>query len=178
MRLTDPHSEPYPITFQTTHTFISNPGDSLQTIALQFLANLQANGQTIYVTDAYLFPRFSDSSEEPQYETDVKAVLEGTGASKIVFCAPEKKNATLYSSVESYLDSKGITLVFDQRLTDCHDRFWYCPETEKCVSFGTSLNGIGKKTCRIDMLAQDEVAAIRQRLQAVGVMQADDPEEQ
>ncbi|MBQ3002588.1 MAG: hypothetical protein IJD82_02535 [Clostridia bacterium] len=178
MRLTDPQSEPYPITFQTTHTFISAPGDSLPTVASRFLADLQAGGHTVYVTDPYLFPRFSDPSQEPQYETDVKAVLEGIGASKIVFCAPEKKNATLYSNVESYLDSKGIALVFDQRLTDCHDRFWYCPETEKCVSFGTSLNGIGKKICRIDMLAQDEVAAIKQRLQAVGVMQADDPEEQ
>lgn len=177
MKLTDPHSEAYPIVFQATHTFISAPGDSLLTVAGQYLARIDAEDRTVYVTDPYLFPAFSNPTDEAPYETDLCEILERSGAKVIVFCAKEKKNAALFTRVESHLNSRGICLTFDNRLSDCHDRFWYCPETEKCIVFGTSLNGIGKKTCRIDELCQEEVVKIRQMLETVGILQSCEDDE-
>ena len=42
----------------------------------------------------------------------------------------------------------------------CHDRFWLCPESGKGMMMGASLNGLGKKICRLHMLEQEEVDAL------------------
>ena len=109
------------------------------------------------MTDPYLFPYIRNPSEEQTYKTELVNLLVSLHAKKVIFCSKEKKNTVMFQSIETELQNKGIILGFDQRLEECHDRFWYCPETQKGVMFGTSLNGIGKKICRIDELSDLEV---------------------
>lgn len=76
----------------------------------------------------------------------------------------------MFQRIETQLENHGIILEFDQRLEECHDRFWYCPETQKSIVFGTSLNGIGKKICRIDELTELETGELKQYFISAGII--------
>lgn len=89
---------------------------------------------------------------------------------KKLYFVQKKKNMVMFQSIETELQNKGIILGFDQRLEECHDRFWYCPETQKGVMFGTSLNGIGKKICRIDELSDLEVKELKKYFVTAGIL--------
>ena len=163
MLFDDKYAQDYDIDFTGENTFITDSTDTLMTIAPAKLALLNANNHTILVTDPYLFPDFEPpyTHEEPQYERDLETLLKGTGASKIVFCSKEVKNSNMYKRMKRTLSQNGITLTHNNRLERCHDRFWYCPDTEKCICFGTSLNGIGKSICQINELYDTEIQKLK-----------------
>ena len=157
MKSNDIGFETFEADFYAQNTFICGSSSTLRSEATAQLSKLNAAGNTVLVTDPYLFPSSLDST----YQADLEAILKGLNASKIIYCAKSKRNATLYQQVQTALQAVGTTLVFSNQLDDCHDRFWYCLETEKCVVFGTSLNGIGRKICRIDMLTAEETAELK-----------------
>ena len=170
MKTTDICIEEFPIGFTGENTFICGKGETLQSIALAELSKLKAENNTILVTDPYLFPYIRNPSEEQTYKTELVNLLVSLHAKKVIFCSKEKKNTVMFQSIETELQNKGIILGFDQRLEECHDRFWYCPETQKGVMFGTSLNGIGKKICRIDELSDLEVKELKKYFVTAGIL--------
>ena len=170
MKTTDICIEEIHIGFTGENTFICGKGETLQSIALAELSKLKAENNTILVTDPYLFPYIRNPSEEQTYKTELVNLLVSLHAKKVIFCSKEKKNTVMFQSIETELQNKGIILGFDQRLEECHDRFWYCPETQKGVMFGTSLNGIGKKICRIDELSDLEVKELKKYFVTAGIL--------
>lgn len=170
MKADSPNLKKFSQDFNAQNTFISGSTDALLTVAPTELAKLDAENKTILVTDPYLFP----PSPYAGYKDDLLKILRSTKAKAIVFCAKRKKNDALFQELYNALDSDGIPLTFDTRLEDCHDRFWYCPETEKCVIFGTSMNGIGRKICRIDMLRDDEVVELKKYFTNAGILSSGD----
>lgn len=148
------------------NTFICGSSATLRTEAAAELSKLSADGKTVLVTDPYLFPNSPDGA----YSADLEALLKGLGAAKIVYCAKTTRNDAFYRRMQAALGAAGTVLDFTNRLSDCHDRFWYCPETEKCLVFGTSLNGIGRKICRIDMLTPEETAELKRYFVRAGII--------
>ena len=152
--------------FTGKNTFIVDQTSTLRSVASLQLAKLDASGKTVLITDPYLFPKQADAT----YPNDLIYLLKELSASKIIYCADPKSNRVLYNRVVSELHASGTSLIFTTALSECHDRFWYCPETEKCVILGTSLNGIGKKICRVDTLNDTEVLELKQLFVEAGVI--------
>ena len=171
MKITDIGVEKFPSEFYAQNTFIVGSNATLLNEASTQLAKLNADGKTVLVTDPYLF---QNDPHGGTYQSDLITLLSGLNASKILYCAHQKSSAAFFQQVQTALQSKGTVLDFDNRLVGCHDRFWYCPETEKCVVFGTSLNGIGKKICRIDMLTEDETTELKQYFFSAGILASGD----
>lgn len=166
MKLTDIGFERFEEDFFAQNTFICGNSATLQTVAATQLSQLNADGNTVFITDPYLFPSSADNT----YQTDLITLLKGLNASRITYCAKSKRNEALFQQVQTALQTVGTVLDFTCQLADCHDRFWYCPETEKCVVFGTSLNGIGRKICRIDMLTEEETAELKRYFVHAGII--------
>lgn len=166
MKADSPNLKKFPQEFNAQNTFISGNTDVLLNIAPAELAKLNAENKTLLVTDPYLFP----PKPYQAYKGELLTILRSTKAKTIVFCAKSKINNTLFQEVYNDLQKQGVQLTFDTRLEECHDRFWYCPETEKCVIFGTSMNGIGRKICRIDMLRDDEVVELKKYFTDAGII--------
>lgn len=171
MKTTDIGFENFPAEFCAQNTFIVGHNATLLNEASTQLAKLNAEGNTVLVTDPYLF--YLDPLDST-YQSELITLLSGLKASKIIYCAHQKSSAAFFQQVHTALQAKGTVLDFDNRLVSCHDRFWYCPETEKCVVFGTSLNGIGKKICRIDMLTEDETKELKQYFISAGILASGD----
>ena len=165
--------ECFPAGFTTNNTFISDKTSTLLSVAPSQLAKLNAAGNTVLITDPYLFPNKADAT----YPQDLLSLLKALAASKIIYCAKAIQDTALYQYIDSELQKIGTTLSFTTSLDDCHDRFWYCPETEKCVIFGTSLNGKGKKICRIDALSDSEVSVLKQLFIAASIINGGDDSE-
>lgn len=170
LKITNTHMEKFPIKFTGENTFICGQGVSLVTVASAELSKLNADNNTVLITDPYLFPNMCNSTEEQQYENDLESLLAGLKAKKIIYCAKNIKNNSMYQRMKNLLQNHGTILIFDQRLDECHDRFWYCPETEKTIVFGTSLNGIGRKICRIDELKDAETSVLKQYFVNAGIL--------
>lgn len=170
MKITDTSIEKFPVGFTGENTFICGSGVTLQSIAQTELRKLNAENGTILVTDPYLFPSMRDQNAEQTYKAELANLLVSLHAKKVIFCSKEIKNIVMFRSIEAELQNNGIILEFDQRLEECHDRFWYCPETEKSIIFGTSLNGIGRKICRIDELSESEVAELKSYFVTAGIV--------
>lgn len=156
--------------FYEENTFICGSTATLLNEAATQLGKLNSENNTVLVTDPYLFI----NAPSVVYERELKTLLSGLKAKKIVYCAKSKRNANFFQDVATALQANGTNLEFDDRLEGCHDRFWYCPETEKCVVFGTSLNGIGRKISRIDMLTSDETQELKQFFIAAGIIASGD----
>ena len=166
MKKNDEKIEKFNVTFNAQNTLICGRDEDLLTVVSQELKKLNAKGNTVYITDPYLFPINCDMD----YEDDLKTLLRNLEASKIIYCAGRIRNQSLYTAIQNDLQTQNIQMTFDARLTDCHDRFWFCLNTDKCMVFGTSLNGIGKKICRIDELKADEVAVLKAELKSRGIL--------
>ena len=166
MKVTDIGFERFEEDFYAQNTFICGSSATLLNEASTQLSKLNAATKTVLITDPYLFPSSPDST----YQSDLISILKGLNAAKITYCAKSKCNAAFYQQVQTALQAAGTILDYTSQLDDCHDRFWYCPETEKCVVFGTSLNGIGRKICRIDMLTAEETAELKQYFVNAGII--------
>ena len=166
MKITDIGFERFEEDFYAQNTFICGSSATLLNEASTQLSKLNAAGNTVLITDPYLFPSSPDST----YQSDLITILKGLNAARITYCAKSKRNAAFYQQVQTALRTVGTVLDHTSQLDDCHDRFWYCPETEKCVVFGTSLNGIGRKICRIDMLTTEEISELKQYFVNAGII--------
>lgn len=156
--------------FYVENTFICGSSATISTEASAQLSLLNSIGNTVIITDPYLFP----TSFESTYVSDLIRLLSDLKASKIIYCASKIQNNSLYKQVENALNTVGTVLEFSDKLKDFHDRFWYCPETNKSVVFGTSLNGIGRKICRIDMLTAEETVELKKYFVNEGIISGDD----
>ena len=166
MKTTDIGAKPFPYDFHEQNTFICGKAVTLLSAATTQLSKLDAEKNTVLVTDPYLFP----DNPNGTCQSDLITLLMNLKAAKIIYCAKSKRNVNFFQQVCSTLQASGTALEFNNQLEDCHDRFWYCPETEKCVVFGTSLNGIGRKICRIDMLTDVETQELKQFFVSAGII--------
>ncbi len=130
------------------------PGDitDMEAFLYPYIDKLQSNGHTLVLTDPYLY-----GSAESDYLDLVKKLFIRSGASEIKSFMPSKRNNATYQTIDRSLGN--VTFTFCP-YTDCHDRFWICPETKKGFVMGTSLNGLGARIGRIDMLREDEIKAL------------------
>ena len=166
----DKYAVDYDIDFNWENTFISDCKDNLMKIAPSKLALLNAENHTIVVTDRYLFPNFKAKKHENKYEKDLLTLLEGCGVKKIIYCSDKIDNLGLYRRVVNTLSQKSIAVTHNKKIEKFHDRFWYCPETEKCICFGTSLNGIGKAICLISELEESDVITLKNYFNKAGIL--------
>jgi len=170
MKTTDIGIKKFSSDFYEQNTFICGKAATILTEASTQLNNLGAQNNTVLITDPYLFP----SNPNSIYQTDLITLLSGLKATKITYCAKNILNPSFFQQIQNALQSSGTILEFNNQLEECHDRFWYCPETEKCVVFGTSLNGLGRKICRINMLNDDEITELKQFFISAGILPGGD----
>lgn len=160
MRIDDPNIEEFQGQFNTDNSFISTNKGDMKTTAVKQLKILKSEGCTVVVTDPYLFPESCDSN----YYSDLLDILISLRAKKVIVYGDKSKiNKKEYSRIETELKKNGCNIE-SKELKDCHDRFWLCLEKDKAVVFGTSLNGLGKKICRINELDEDEIAKLKEEL--------------
>lgn len=136
------------------NSIIAKPTDitGIASFMIITLEKLYANGNTVVVTDNYLFKPTNDS----QYEHDLKLILKSLSASKVIHYGEDKNiNKKLFNSVKEYL-KQNETILTHKNLSDFHDRFWITKETNKGVVIGTSLNGIGKKIFYYNEIKDEE----------------------
>lgn len=127
---------------------------------IAYVGKICMSDSTLIITDPYLFPKSSDSD----YENEIKNILLNSHAKKIIAYIPQKKlNSSLFNNVVTYLRANKIELQYKDK-DNFHDRFWICKENRKGFVMGTSLNGIGRKISRIDLLAEDEVNIVLSEL--------------
>ena len=166
MKTTDRKIEIFAEKLTVQSTFICGTTATIENQMAAELLKLDSKGKIVYITDPYLFPNRYDTT----YPAELEKLLEGLEAQKIVYCSESICNQGMYNAVTSSLQAKGIVIEHTASLGPCHDRFWYCPETKKCVICGTSLNGIGRKICRIDLLSDTEVDELRVFFDNAGIL--------
>ena len=166
MKLNDNSIKTMEILYNGTNNFIVGTPGVRKTIAIDALKYLDAGNKTVIVTDPYLFTK-----SDTDYESDLTDILKSLAASKILFCTNNNKNdQSFFQRVQSALIGHQCKLILNQALTDCHDRFWYCTESDKAVVFGTSLNGLCKRICRVDALSDAETNELKKELQTRGII--------
>lgn len=122
---------------------IAKPSDisDIASFMINTLGGLSARGNTVVVTDDYLFKPKNDN----QYEINLKAILKSLSAKEVIHYGEGSKiNQQLFNNVKKFLKKNGTTLTHKD-ISDFHDRFWIIKETNRGVLIGTSLNGVGKK---------------------------------
>ena len=145
--------------YNGANNFICSAGGDMKMTAVTQLKKLDAKDKTVIITDPYLFQIGTDKS----YGNDLKDILLSLEAKTIIWCSG-KSETELYNSINTDLSANGCTLVHNRTLNDCHDRFWYCVENNKAVVFGTSLNGLCRKICRVDELTSQEANELKSEL--------------
>ncbi len=156
--------EPFDVELNMDNTFICGTTDSMKTVAVRELAKLEAQNQTIYVTDPYLF-----YAPDTSYECDLTEILKGLKAKEIQYCVKTVRGKDFFNRIVQELAQQNCTLKHVPLLKDYHDRFWLCNASQKAVVFGTSLNGLCKRICRVDMLNSEEILELKKALQNEGV---------
>ena len=167
MRSDNPNIKTIRVNYDATNNLIVGTSSDRKTIAENALKNLDASGKVVIITDPYLF---NTNAKDPGYETDLMDLLKGLGASQINYCAGRIQDMSLFQRIVTELQKQSCQLTHDPTLTDCHDRFWYCPESNKAVVFGTSLNGLCRRICRVDMLKTEETNELKKELADRGIL--------
>lgn len=165
MKSTDPNIQTIAIDYDGSNNLIAGTAEDRKTLAVRVLQGLDSAGKTVILTDPYLFSNYDQG-----YERDLKDILKSLRAAQIVYCAASVQNNALFLSVRTELQTHGCSLIHKNTLTDCHDRFWYCVQSDKAAVFGNSLNGLCKRICRVDMLKPEEVAELRREFGSRGVL--------
>lgn len=128
------------------------PGNitNIEAMIYIYIDNLCAKNDVVYITDPYLY--YNNVSSD--YKDMLVRLLNRTAAKEIVSVMPNNRNNSIYQDIKNR--TNGIRHTF-KVCNDCHDRFWISEKSQKGFVMGTSLNGVGSKICRLDMLKQDEV---------------------
>lgn len=123
---------------------------------IRTLEGLYARGNTVLVTDNFLFKPEHDN----QYEIDLKAILKSLFAKEIIHYGESSKiNQKMFDNVKEHLKKYGTTLIHKD-IRDIHDRFWITKETNRGLVIGTSLNGIGKKLFYYNKIEDEDVVEV------------------
>lgn len=166
MKANDPNITAFHVEFNTDNAFICGTNGTLRTVAINQLQKLDARDCRVIVTDPYLIPRQADAA----YVSDIIDILKSLHAKSIVLCSGRIYDMSLFQSIQTALQAEGCRFIHNSALSDCHDRFWFCVEKNKAVVFGTSMNGLCRKICRIDELRNDEVMELKHELQMRGII--------
>ena len=161
MKSDSPNAEDRSICYEARNNFICGTDKDRKTVAIDELKKLCAEGKTVVITDNYLF---SDDKNNQNYVQELTEILKSLKAREILCCVPKEKSNTICPQVQTALAARQCTLKQKTEMEDWHDRFWFCVESEKAVVFGTSLNGLCKRICRVDELSSDEVAELKAEL--------------
>lgn len=161
MELNNENVQSFPIDFTDENTFITKSGDTPESVIDRF-PDIDSKGKTVVITDPYLFQQQDDD-----YKKLLIKALKRLNATKIIYCNQQHPNRILFTEIRSSLCNCSLDY---KKLERCHDRFWYCVETRRGFSTGTSLNGIGKKICSVDMLSDESNADFYQMLIDEGVI--------
>lgn len=167
MKSTDSGIKHFTISENSINNFIAGTTSDRKTVAMNELGKLDSENKTVYITDPYLF---CGSAHDPDYERDLALILKHLKAAKIVYCASSIQDQQLFQNICNDLAKQNCQLIHDSKLTDCHDRFWYCSDTNKAVVFGTSFNGLCKKICRVDLLKEEETDELNKELKIRGIV--------
>lgn len=143
--------------YVTEKVVIPNSISDMEALIYTYIDNLDSMGKTIILTDPYLY-----SSTDNDYVNRLTGILKRTAAKEIKSFMPLARKNEVYRDLQSKLVDTTFTFI---KYDNCHDRFWLCPETKKGFCMGTSLNGLGKKVFRIDMLNEGEVQILLDELQ-------------
>ncbi|EJT6663994.1 hypothetical protein C4D51_09360 [Clostridium perfringens] len=128
---------------------------------MEYVSEMNLKDKKLIITDPYIFPKNKDKN----YEQLIKNILLRSKAKEIVVNIPNSKiDKDLFDSIKSYLDDNNINLILKNK-ENFHDRFWVCSDNKKGFVMGTSLNGIGRKICRIDNLNEEEVNVVLDELE-------------
>ena len=165
MKADDPNAKEFPVEANWNNTYIAGTSDRRKDVAAREREKLDAKEKTVIITDPYLFKQ-----SDAQYDSDLKDILCGLNAKEIKYCAQTVWDQNLFNDAQSLLAQRNCVLTHDPGLRDCHDRFWLCVESQKAAVFGTSLNGLCKRICRVDSLTDAEVTELMKELQARGMI--------
>ena len=141
---------------------IINPSShsDYETLLDTYVDNLHCGGKHLIIIDPYIFPKNYDAD----YMDLLGNVIAFSKAAKVTFITAKEYDVNIFPYVKSKNPSIDFRLVLNDEF---HDRFWYCAESNEALSFGTSLNGIGRKFSRIDKLREDEVAIIKTEVERI-----------
>lgn len=135
---------------------ISNDAFNMESYVIDILDSLKSQGNTVIITDNYLFPKTYDDI----YKKYLKNILNHLKAKKIIHLGNERAfNKNLFDYVKFEL-SFSKTSLNHENVNDFHDRFWITKETLSGMVIGSSLNGIGKKFCYYNELNRQDVETI------------------
>lgn len=101
------------------------------------LLNMGSEGNTLTIVDPYLFPKKHDGDYVELFE----GIIEMSKVSNInVIIKKRNVNEKTYKNIKDRLRVPMNVYT----VNDIHDRWWMIEETQRGISSGASLNGIGK----------------------------------
>jgi hypothetical protein len=128
--------------------------NEVEAILKRFIEKLQG-AKKLLIIDPYFFAKSPKTDVSQIFKNIITPLLKNL--EEICFIDNGRKR-----------EAKGDLLsVLDQRIKiheivsdEFHDRFWIDPDNNNGIFMGTSLNGLGNKTCLIDSIATKDVAEI------------------
>lgn len=117
-----------------------------------YIDKIETKDKKVLIIDPYLLAK--NSTDE--YKELIKYLFESLQFSKLNIVVDKSKyDSDLFNELVSNI-SGDVKLYFTNTI---HDRYWIS-ESGKGFTTGSSLNGIGKKVCRIDLMTNEEVSDI------------------
>lgn len=156
--------EAFPMEFQGTQTLIVRPGEDAKATVLKAVAELDAEGKTVVITDSYLF----DSSADAGYKDEIQDILLSLKAKKIIYtsyCGRGEK--AVREPVIAALQAQGCSVEY--KAAQIHDRYWFCLESNQAIAMN-SFSGIGKRTSSITSLTEQDKKDLKSDFIAQGVI--------
>lgn len=147
------------LTYLTEEIVTPNNVSDYEALLFHYIDCLNSSDKTVILTDPYLY-----KGRNTKYMNMLEHLIDRTSAKEIKSYMPSSCNNCVYDQLKQACC--GILFSFIE-YDDCHDRFWLCEETQKGFCMGTSLNGIGSKICRVDMLQDNEVSVLLNELNSV-----------
>lgn len=118
---------------------------------IEYIRKINDDEKELLITDPYLFFR-----PQSGYKEMLINILSGSSFDKIiVFTEENKVDNQLLNDVNAALHGK-LEIKYSN---DFHDRYWIA-NRKKGFSIGSSLNGIGKKYCSLQLMDEEDVMDI------------------
>jgi len=160
-------NEAFPMEFLGTETLIVRPGEAAKAKVIAALTELDAEGNTVVITDSYLFI----SSGNPDYKDEILDVLCSLKAKRIIYTSyVGKGEKAVREPVIAALQAQGCAVEY--RPAKIHDRYWFCLETNKAIAMN-SYSGIGKRTSSIISLDEQDKINLKTDFIEQGVIEND-----
>lgn len=157
-------NEAFPMEFLGTQTLIVRGGEAAKPTVLTALAELDAEGKTVVITDSYLFESCGDAG----YKDEIQDVLLSLKAKKIIYTSYRGAGKkAVREPVIAALRAQGCDVEY--KAAQIHDRYWFCLESNQAISMD-SINEIGKRTSTIFTLTEQDKKDLRADFIAKGVI--------